>query len=191
MTIARLVVDLNWTGASGSPGVNTFHVAADFEPLEGQVYQSWSDEIEGMYNSLKNFMATGLVISTSGEWISVKQEDEGTVLHTSDPWTVNGNGGAYLPPSNQAVITWKTEQRKRFATGRTFFGPLGRSFTLDDAGTPGTEFLNALNAAAVGLYNHPTIPGGMAVWSRTKQTAYQITGHHVSDQFAVLRSRRD
>jgi hypothetical protein len=135
-----------------------------------------------------------LLSAESGELITVLQSAERNVL----------TGGAaanqtWAAPAG-ACITWNTAgirtvtSTPRRVRGRTFLVPLA-SGAFDIDGTINSVAMTALNNAATGLRGNfsnqqfgiyarpsktPSVPGAF----------HTITGHRITDQAAILRSRR-
>ena len=126
---------------------------------------------------------------------------QGVVTAASVAQTTGGasSSAVWSAPSG-ACITWSTaglrtvNSKPRRVRGRTFIVPLG-SVAYDTAGNLAAGCLTALNTAATGLrgnfnnqqfgiYGRPG-PGGAPVG-----VYHSVTGHRITDQSAVLRSRR-
>lgn len=112
---------------------------------------------------------------------------------------LSGTGATWSAPSG-ACVTWNTAGLRQVASkprrvrGRTFIVPLS-STAYDTAGNLSPTALTTLNNAAtalrgnfgnqnLGVYGRPGIGGAPA------GVFHSVTGHRITDQSAVLRSRR-
>lgn len=191
MPTIRIPIDLTWTGASGSPGVNVWHgrTAGAVDP--GITLGDLTEILFAFYNGIKAVFTTDTTIRWGGEGQGVG-DDSGDTF-TSDSWTVTGTGTTgYLPPANCLLASWKTSTGGRQGRGRTFLGPLGGG-TAEGNGTPGEPTrtliqtaINDLIGSSSGVEN-----GALGVYSRVGNTFRDFTSGTCPNEFAVLRSRRD
>lgn len=142
-------------------------------------------------------MASSTPSDFTWSWDGTSQElgtEEPTLLPVADTWSVTGTDASeYGAASNMAVVTWRTSLATRRGRGRTFIGPIGRDF-VDTDGTLGDGYLGQLRQAAADLVGAQggfvgTV-GGLCVWSDLDGVARDFIGSTVTDQVAVLRSRR-
>lgn len=156
------------------------------------------------FEAIKGLLPTPVTIDymTDVEEIDVAT---GNLLGVTSAPTVastTGTAGAansWSAPSG-ACITWNTAglrtvtAKPRRVRGRTFIVPLS-TLAYDTSGNLSATALTTLNSAATGLrgnfngqtfciFGRPgpggTVPGG----------SYAVTGHRITDQSAILRSRR-
>jgi hypothetical protein len=149
-------------------------------------------DLSQMFLAWEQLYAGGAVISHTGEWITVSEEEPRSVAGTSWTFAATGSGDT-LPPANSLVITWRTLLAARKGRGRTFIGPLSTSM-LQDNGTP-TEASRTLVHDAVDDWV-ATFAGGVdgafVVWSSLDGGVGRdiITGR-TRNLFGSLTSRRD
>jgi hypothetical protein len=124
---------------------------------------------------------------------------------TGDSHVIVGSGGTDgFPPANAIAVTYRTGGivAGKHVRGRTFLSPLG-SGLQDSDGTPDAAALALAELFATTWQGPGTSVRGV-IWSRPKTVPnsdplayvrfgsnHDITANYVSDQFAVLRSRRD
>ena len=195
MSVWRLPVDLSWTGATGSPGVNVF----DFRVYDaGGVDTGLNaaiDSLEDFYTAIQGNLPSSLTVSFAGEAVRQTTGDdnpEATAgLHR---FTVQGtSGNSYLPPANCIILTLKTAHYGRSGRGRKFLGPLVAAVAQDNGTVKEAIRLQVAQAAV----DHLITPfagiedGAFAVYSRKDHASYDVTGVNVPNEFGVLRSRRD
>jgi len=191
MPLARIAVDLTWSGASGGPGANVWHLRADPADTFGSAFQAMIDSIQQFYVSISPLYPGGVTASFSGE-VSGVGPDNGTT-GTVNGWATSGGGGAaFMPPMTQMLVNWTTGSGGRRGRGRTFIGPLSPNYQEAD-GTPSSAGVTVLTNAAAALVEDSDsfTNGAVVVYSRTDGLARDITGSSVPNRFSVLRSRRD
>lgn len=190
MTIGRIPIDLLWTGASGSPGVNVFHARWDNDPLEGTLEQQ-VESLETFYQDIAGIFPSAVTARWAGLAYGVGP-DEGT-LFEGEPWTVAGSGGTnFAPPADAMLVQWRTAAAGRSGRGRSFISPLNTGL-IEANGTPTEEGRAVLADAAADLVSRSLedLNGALGVWSRTDNVLRDFTASAVPNYFAVLRSRRD
>lgn len=191
MAVGRLGVDLTWSGASGSPGVNVWHARAVDVIDPGGDFAGLAVIVRTFYEALTAIMPSTMTAAFDGEVHGVGA-DEGTTWSVA-PWSVEGTGGAdFMPPANCCIVSWKTNSGGRRGRGRTFIGPLTADAT-EGNGTPGEPVRDLIGAAADDLIESSDSfdNGALGVYSRTDSLLRDFTGRDVPNYFAVLRSRRD
>lgn len=188
-TVWRVPVELKWTGTSGSPGTNTWHISETDDT--GNPLGSRVDRLKDFYTAIRNLFPTDYTWTFAGEAVGVAGDGNGE-LRQLDPWAVQGNSGssAYLPPATQVCMTLKTASALRSGRGRIFLGPLGAG-NMDGNGTPTQDCLNAIAEAADDLLAAGPLEAVVCVWSPTRSTSYDVQSVQLVDKFASLRSRRD
>lgn len=192
MAVYRLQVDLRFAAGSGR-GVNSWCLRTVGGPTENDDI----DELAGFLNDFYSAVAFTMPVSTVASWDGTLQE-----LATSEPafrpprtgWSVVGGQPAntYGPAPSMACVTWRTSLASRSGRGRTFLGPLALSAYEGD-GTLVASYLSGIRNAATALVDASDTDfegGAIAVWSEKDGVARDIVGATVSDQAAVLRSRR-
>lgn len=190
MPTVRIPIDLQWTGASGSPGANVFHGRIGAE-LGGSIDLGLLTGIlETFYTGVALAMPQGLDISYAGFAYGVG-DDTGSE-YTSDAWEVSGNVPSFAPPGLAVQCTWKTQSGGRNGRGRTFLGPMGGSVVQADGSLD-----NATRETIQGLCDDLVessdsfANGALGVYSRVENIFRDVTSSVVSDRFAMLRTRRD
>lgn len=205
----RLPVNLEWNGP-GSPGVNVWHFRTVNELPPFGTPQVVADALRAFYQQLAAtdwggggagiFPATMRI--NASEAVEVSTQESAPVDWT-EVYVDNGVNDA--PPIAQICISWRTSVAARRARGRTFLGPLGAHVVAAD-GTPFPGVLSLVSDAAqalvtassgvndwaVGVYGlQNPAPQGTTDWSNLPRVLRDFTGFRITDQFAVLRSRRD
>lgn len=186
---------ITWTGFQGAPGYTNLHVRN-----AGIITTAVDNLVTGlqtMCTDIKSQEATGVTLTASQE---VKEFDEATGalvgLHTSTvavPPQV-GAGGAQGPSPVGGCISFTTNgvNRGRRVRGRLFVVPVAGN-RFESNGSLAADFIAALNTIATNWY--VTAARECVIWSRPRSgaggAAFDIVSHHVTDQAAVLRSRRD
>lgn len=173
-------------------GVNTWHFGDGDEGTSATALLAGATLLESFYEAVTGTgIAPSARVAHDGIWVDV---EDGTEIQT-DPWTVGtGTTGPTLPPANTVCISWRTGTSLRSGVGRTFLGPILDTQASDD-GTPAPTLLTTVLAAATTLVTantagFPDFPG-FGVYSRQLGSIRQFQSARMSDQFAVLRSRRD
>jgi hypothetical protein len=192
MATFRYAVRLDWTGASGSPGVNVFHgrTTGSLPPSGGDV-DGLSSMMEDFYTAIAGFYPGSCTIR-SPEFASGIGDDEGDQTAVV-PWSVTGTGASeYLPPASCVLVDWKTSGPGRRGRGRTFLSPMSND-TIENNGTPSETTRTILGLAIADLVEASDSFGNGAwgVYSRAGSTFYDLTGGVTPNIYAVLRSRRD
>lgn len=192
MPIFRATVDLSFPIGSGG-GTNSWAIrTVDAGPLELENIQDLMGRVQAFYQGI-----TQLFPSTfSASWDGTVRE-----LGTTEPefrapdtgWTVVGSASEteYGPAPAMACVTWRTSLGNRSGRGRTFLGPLRKS-AFEGNGTLFNTDLSALRSAAATLAdgNGTFEAGALVVWSEVDGVGRDIIGSSVTDQAAVLTSRR-
>lgn len=191
MGVYRFNVDLTFPVGQGR-GTNSW-TCRTAEPFAFENVNEWATTVQEFYAALAIIFPT----SYSATWDGTFRE-----LGTQSPefrepqtgWTVTGDdsGTAYAGAPVMACVTWRTSLASRSGRGRTFLGPLSRN-AIEANGTISPSQLSVIRSAAATLVSESTFDlqaGSMSVWSETDQVARDIIGATVTDQCAVLRSRR-
>lgn len=191
MPTLRIPIDLTWSGASGSPGVNVWHGRIINGGLDQTDLGDLTDMLQDFYTTLADVFPEGTTIRWAGEAQGVG-DDSGDTFN-SDPWTVDGGGtGGFLAPANALLIQWRTNTGGRSGRGRTFLSPLVL-FANEDNGTPEESIRTLVSGAADDLISASSgfDNGALGVYSRTEDVFRDFVTAAVPNYFAVLRSRRD
>lgn len=191
MPTARMTVNLTWTGASGSPGANVWHMRSDQAVGPFTDFDDMSQAIKTFYTSCQGLFPTALNIQMFGELQGVG-DDTGDI-YSVDSWGLNGSGGvAFLPPANCMLVNWKAATGGRSGRGKTFLGPLVTGDN-ENNGTPDEARRTTVSDAAVALIaeSEGLLNGGIGVYSRTHNVFRDYVSADVPNFFAVLRTRRD
>lgn len=176
----------------GGVGTNTWHfrTTGDDPPLDDS-HGDIMAMVETFYTTMQYYGTTG----TEWRWDGLSSgvgTDEG-IYSNSDAWTVDGLSTTNaLPPANAVVINWRGQSGDRSRRGRTFFGPLCTQ-PLDTNGTIKTDDLAVMRGAAAALVEDSDSfgNGALGIWSRQEDIFRDFVASSVTDQFAVLTSRRD
>lgn len=191
MTDARIVVEIHHPSFGGI-GTNTWALhweggfadtLGDVDDLASMIFDFYSG-FNGDMPATAHFVWDGTVRGLGA--------NEGDTATTTG-FTASGVGGeAVLPAATALCVSWHTGSGGRSGRGRTFISPLSTSGLASDGG-PTSGVLTDLRATAAELVassvGHST--AHLGVYSTKDHLFRQFTGSTVTDQFAVLRSRRD
>lgn len=191
MPTARIPVDIRWTEATGSPGVNVFHARADSLDAFNADFGALSAILEDFYTAIRPLYYVGVTISCAGEAQGVGDDTGSTYLF--DPWTMTGSGNqGYLPPADCMLVQWSAQTGGRNGRGRSFLGPLDLA-VAETNGTPVEADRESVQDAIDALItaNGAFGNGALGVYSRTEDVFRDFVSGSCPNYFAVLRSRRD
>lgn len=191
MPTGRLAVDLSWTGATGSPGVNVWHIRFENASAPGGDQDAMVEAIRDFYVATRGSYPTAVNIRFNGEIHGVG--DDAGNLYTADTWSTTGSGiNGFLPPAVCTLVSWRTSSATRSGRGRTFIGPMSATI-LETNGTPDEGFRAGTQAAVDDLIetSDSFANGAVGIYSRTENVFRDLVSGDVPNYFAVLRSRRD
>jgi len=189
---------MRWDGFSGAPGFTNLYFSAALEPTPTEKSDTMA-KIRTFFDAFKTYLPNVVTISfpstfeefstTTGELVDSHAVTPGA--------TVTGTGGsAVFSSAVGACITWKTGLviNGRKLRGRTFMVPLQSLPSFDSNGTLGVAAKVAFESAAAGLIAGAGLP--LFVWHRPSPggsdgQASAVTSASITDQTAILRSRRD
>lgn len=192
MGVYRATVDLTYPVGSGR-GTNTWTLRTP-GGLDGVQITALMAYVRTFYTTLTFLFPTGY----SAQWDGTVRElgtptpELGPGL---SPWTVNGTAASsagYVSSASQICVTWRSSLATRRGRGRTFLGPIAVS-NLQANGTIADAALTTVREAAADLVTSSQATegaGALAVWSEKDNLARDFVASSVTDQFAVLRSRR-
>lgn len=191
MPTVRIPVELNWSGATGSPGVNIWHGRTD----PGEVGEVDIDGLSAMlntfYTGISNMYPAEVEIRFNGEAQGVGDAEGDTFTGTA--WALLGTSGSgFAPMGTCMLVNWRSNTGGRRGRGRTFLGPACLA-SVQDNGTP-VELLksevqadvNTLVSSSEALAN-----GALGVYSRVENVFRDFASGDVPNKFGLLRSRRD
>lgn len=187
---------INWTFPVGSGGgTSTWHLRTTSlpgAPADQAQVDLMMLIVEDFYQGAGQLMGSNTVVSWDGTALEIATGSP-ILLSGGVPWTFTGTGAStYGPTAAMAVVTWRTTLANRRGRGRTFIGPLPTGAIGSD-GTLDTLELGQLRTAATALVGASSgigVPGSIVVWSEADGVGRDLTGSSVTDQCAVLRSRR-
>lgn len=203
--MAILRVKARWTIPGAGTAFSVLHFGNNGieDPTDTQASNSVG-ATRTFFEAIKAFLPAPVIIDymTDVEVIDILTGNlEGVRSAASVAQTVGGASGSanWVAPAG-ACITWSTaglrtvNSKPRRVRGRTFIVPLA-SVAYDPNGNLSVSALTALNTGATGLrgnfngqefgiYGRPG-PGGSPAG-----VYHLVTGHRITDQAAVLRSRR-
>jgi hypothetical protein len=200
-----LRVKARWTipGAGTAFSVLHFGSGTGVDPTDTEATNSVL-ATRTFFEGVKAYLPGPVIIDymTDVEIIDVASGNlQGVVTAASQVSTSGGAAGSavWSAPSG-ACITWSTAGLRTLASkprrvrGRTFLVPLA-SVAYDINGNLATGALTAFNTAATGLrgnFNNQQfgIYGRPGVGGAPAGVYHTVTGHRITDQSAVLRSRR-
>lgn len=195
-------VQIRWSGFTGGPGTTTLNfVGGAPDPVDGGAMIDAAEDYavivaERMGNQQH------LQVQNEVRWFD---EGNGTLLDITSslpaPPDHVGGAGQIGPLPSGACITWNTGALHlgRLVRGRSFCVPLG-VLAYEEGGSLSSVTLTNLNNAALALMAAPGATFG--VWARPRKDPdtgvvtdpgdiLPVVSAHVTDQAAVLRSRRD
>lgn len=185
-------VDIDFPiGSGGGTNVWHFRTGVDFLPDDDiNPIMGW---VEDFYQAVAQVVPSGTTFSWDGQ---IREILTSAPAYTpaATGWSVTGTvqGSTYTAAAGQACVTWRSELASRSGRGRTFIGPLA-STSVEANGTLSSNALLSLRNAAsalVGQSNTNDNVGALGVFSRTDNLLRDIVGSSVTDQVAILRSRR-
>lgn len=190
MSIWQIPLAITWSGASGSPGTNTwaYRVPTTVSDVDGVLEQATTD-LGAFHQAIKTIYNSNVTVSTDGVWTGLG-DDQGD-SHDVAGFSVAGTGtSGFAPPSQCIILDRKASTGGRSGRGRVFLGPLSSSM-VESNGTPVEDARAYVLAAANDLLSPGPLDGAFCIWSRTDQVARDITSFSVPNIFGSLRSRRD
>jgi hypothetical protein len=191
MSTYRIPVDLEWSGASGSPGVNTWHGRDATGSGGGDSLDSLASILETFYTTIAALIPTTATMKFAG--IASGVGDDAGDFYSAPEWTVTGTGtGSYLPPANAMLVSWRALTGGRSGRGRTFLSPLTEG--LNEAnGTPDETARDIVQAAIDNLIEDVDTAGNgaLGIYSRTDSLLRDFVSGTCPNYFASIRSRRD
>lgn len=194
MTIARAVVTIHHPSLGGV-GTNTWHIHV------GDAEEEWTANlgtgmgvVKEFYEGVQGVIPDSAHFDWDGRGMTVAPEI-GSYIQAinTDTFVVPGAvAGGVMPPANCICVTWRAFAGGRHGIGRTFLGPIS-SFAGDAAnGTPTSSAMTQVRDAAEELSaSADGSAGSPVIFSVAQNLSRRISVTSVSDQFAVLRSRRD
>lgn len=191
MSVVRVSIDIDHVAVRGF-GTNTFHLQTP-GPAEAALadLDAAMEALEEMYSGLTSICAGGVVFSFDGVYTTV--DEDPTILSGDGEWTVtSGTAFPALPAATAMVLGWTTASATRSGKGRSFISPIAQNTSAGN-GSPTTEAVTGARTQAQILLSHnaSSPPATFVVWSPKNQVARLISGARVSNEYAVLRSRRD
>lgn len=180
--------------AGGGAGTNTWHFRTD-NPIgiedEPSTIMGW---VEDFYTGVAGLVPSTYTWSWDGQVTEVNTlEPAFTAPRTG--WSVAGtlSNAFYAGAASMACVTWRTALASRSGRGRTFLGPIAQG-AIEGNGSLTPAALAAVRAAGSALVSQSNTNdgvGALGVFSPTDAVIRDMVGATVTDQVAVLRSRRD
>lgn len=191
MGVFRATVDCVFPVGSGR-GTNTWHVRTLGETGTTTEVAALMGLVQDFYESIAILEPTGYEWRWDGTVAQVGTPTP-NLLESADPWTVVGtdSSGNWASAPSMACVSWKSLLATRSGRGRTFIGPLSRN-SIDTDATLSSSQLTTLRTAAAALVSASLLDtnGAVGVWSEKDQVLRDFASSSVTDQVAVLRSRR-
>lgn len=191
MGLFQATVKLDFPIGSGG-GTNTWSlrtISADGSTTEVAALMGL---VEDFYLNCSGFLPSSFTASWDGLVRELAVPDP-ALLEAATPWTTNGTASAsdYGPAPAMACVSWRSALATRRGRGRTFIGPIDASF-WESNGTLATDAVTALRSAASTLVSASLSDtnGALVVWSELDGVGRDFVASSVTDQAAVLRSRR-
>lgn len=191
MSIYRYVVSLDFAAGS-QHGTNTWHFRTDGVSVDREAnLNALISIVSTFYSHVTAFVPTSYVITGPAEATEVGVADPEAVGGLTG-FTRTGTGGtSYGGAPAMAVVTWRSSKASRRGRGRTFLGPMGPGMVQSD-GTLDPAVRTSLLSAASELCSSSLADGNGAigVYSQLDNLLRDVVSGTVTDQVAVLRSRR-
>lgn len=194
--MALFKVVARWEGFQGAPGYSVFHFDADSGDVGGTAGNAAGD-VHSFFTMIADRLPTNVRVTVESEVATIDTATGEALSYEQLPPidTVIGTAsGSYAAPVG-ACVSWTTGtvRRGRRVRGRTFLVPLAGG-AFDNSGTLITAAHTDIVAAAAALVggNQSFVVYGRPSGSGASDgIAAPVTGSRVTDQGAVLRSRRD
>lgn len=189
--MALIRTQVRWTFPAGSGGgVNTWHMRTQDSP------GGYQADVEALMEIVRTFYTSVMAICPSSStvaWDGSAQEI-GAAPEFQEPspaWSVGGIGTGYGAAAGMGCVTWYSTLANRRGRGRTFIGPIA-SAAVEGDGTLTSAALSALRNGAAGLVSssQSAVAGSIGVYSQRDRLLRDIVGARVTDEVAILRSRR-
>lgn len=185
-TLAKIVV--KWTGWAGAPGYSVHWAdASGTLPLS---------DLRTFYNAALAYTPAGVTLTFPGSGDTIDEVTgslNGTWAQSAPAAVTGGAGATQFPAPAGACVTWVTSRiiNRRRLRGRTFIVPMYvGAYQLD--GTLEASVMSALNSAAATLVTNAG--SSLRIYHRPKGASSgqgaAIVGHSITDQVAVLKTRR-
>ncbi len=203
--MALMRVKARWTIPGAGTAFSVFHFGTGpDDAASDQEASNATGAVQTFFNAVKAYIPSQVAIDvmTDVEVIEIATGNLQGVVSAAAQTQIIGGATSTQPWSapSGACITWTTgslrtlSSKPRRVRGRTFLVPL-TSTAYENNGTLSAACLTALNTAATGLrgnfngqefrvYGRPGKGGAPAGMDAV------VTGHRITDQSAVLRSRR-
>ncbi len=203
MTLMR--VKARWTIPGAGTAFSVFHFGNGPDgDASDQEASNATGATRTFFDAVKAYLPNQVIVDvlTDVEIIDVATGNLVDVRSAAALTPVNGGASAagnWVAPAG-ACITWSTDglrtvsSKPRRVRGRTFLVPLA-GVAYENNGTLTAGALTALNTAATGLrgnFNNQElgIYGRPGVNASPPGQFYSVIGHRITDQAAILRSRR-
>lgn len=198
-------VKTRWTIPGAGTAYSVMHFTGDdgFEPTDTDAAGAVT-RVGAFFQTIAPILPAVVQVQVEGT-IDILDTPTGNLtgaLNGGNPGAIQGgaaSGASWAAPAG-ACITWTTGQVRTVASkprrvrGRTFLVPVSTA-AYDVNGNFTQQALDSLNAAAVNLRNNASGPE-FVVYGRpglndtpAGMVAF-VSGHKITDQVAILRSRR-
>lgn len=192
MGLFRATVDLKFAAGSGA-GTNTWHMRTLSEDGTTLEVSELMSIVQAFYGICSDLLPSTSTAAWDGLVTEVGVPDP-RLLEAATPWIVGGalSSAPYTAAAGMGCVTWRSALATRSGRGRTFLGPLAAS-TVEGNGTLTSTALTKLRSAAAATVSDSLadINGALVVWSETQQIGRDFVASSVTDQVAILKSRRD
>ncbi len=203
MTIQR--VKARWTIPGAGTAFSVFHFGngPDGDASDTEASNS-AGAVSTFFNAVRTYLPAQVTIDVMSD-VEILDVATGNLVGVQTaaaqaPITGGATAAANWVAPAGACITWSTaglrtvSSKPRRVRGRTFIVPLA-GVAYENNGTLVAGALTALNTAATGLrgnFNNQEfgIYGRPGKGGQPAGQYYAVTGHRITDQAAVLRSRR-
>lgn len=191
MGVYRATVDLDFPVGSGG-GTNTWTLRTT-GVYDSASIQALMGYVQEFYDDLNEWFPTNYTWTWDGT-VTELGTPSPSYFPPEPSWTLQGiaANSSYSPVAAMVCVNWRSSLASRSGRGRTFLGPLTAA-AAEGNGTPSPTAIADFRAAAASLVSKSTLfagDGALAVWSELDGVARDFVSSSVTDQYAVLRSRR-
>jgi hypothetical protein len=185
-----------WSGMPGAPGYSNFYTTAQ----PGEVVETTRMAFWTFFNKWKGLLPASVTITPNSTY-RVVDEATGDFVdernYADSPSAIPGGGTVNFAGPSGACVTWRTTTpgKRGFIRGRTFMVPLSTNVMQND-GTIIDSALASMRQFAAELVSNFALAGPQFVVYRRPHAgvgglAAKIVSSSISDEIAILRSRRN
>lgn len=191
MALYRCTVRLTFPVGSGG-GTNTWHLRTGTGTDEDQNIAALMGKVRFFYEAVTPTLPNTWSAEWDGTALEIATAEPTLVTAPGGGWEETGSAtGGYGAAAGMGCVTWRTALAARSGRGRTFVGPLAAT-AVEQNGTLSSTALSLFRQAGQSIPDSAgsSVAGAVVVWSERLQQGRDIIGSSVTDQVAILRSRR-